>query len=71
MCLDFGGAESKVVGVAADLLGAVGVGDEDGDVGLGDPATLLGRVVPEHQKGFIKNIQSTRLKLSRLLSRLL
>ena len=40
MSLNFGGAESKVVGVAADLLGAVRVGDEDRDVRLGDPASL-------------------------------
>ena len=53
MSLNFGGAESKVVGVAADLLGAVRVGDEDRDVRLGDPASLGWGVVPTTQTGYI------------------
>ena len=46
MCLYFGGAEGEVVGVAGDILVTVHRGDGDGDVGGGNPAALLGRVVP-------------------------
>ena len=50
MCLNFGGAESKVVGVARYLLGPVRVRDQDGDVGRRHPPALLGRVVPGEER---------------------
>ena len=45
MSLNFGCAQSKVVGVAGDVLVPIGAGDPDAGGRLGDPAAVSRRVV--------------------------